>query len=126
MAEYFPILIYFVAALGVALFSAIAPHLIAPRKPTKIKDMPYESGMDPKGDARQPLDVRFYLIAILFLIFDVELLYLYPWAISIQGEDGLPRELRPLVLGVMLVLLVTLAIAYLVARRKGVFDWRRR
>ena len=82
--------------------------------------------MDPMGDARQPLDVRFYLIGILFLIFDVELLYLYPWSVSIEGEGGFPRELRPLVLGVMLVLLATLAIAYLVARRKGVLDWRRR
>ena len=93
--------------------------------------MPYESGMDPVGDARQPFDVKFYLVAILFLVFDVELLFLYPWAVSAYLDDptgasqtGVPVELRGTVFGVMLVFMATLAIAYIYAWRKGVFKWR--
>jgi NADH-quinone oxidoreductase subunit A len=94
------------------------------RKKTIVKDMPYESGMDPIGDARKPLDIRFYLIAILFLIFDIELLLVVPYAVAFNAENGLPVSYRGLVLGVMLLLIGTLALAYLVAWRKGVFQWR--
>ena len=126
MAEYIPILVYLGAVIGMGVFTLTFPHLISPRKPTPVKDMPYESGMDPIGDARQPLDVKFYLIAILLLIFDVELLFLLPWAVAVRGEGGLPAEMRPAVFGVMALLLVTLGIAYGYAWRKGVFDWRKR
>ncbi len=126
METYFPIIIYLFAVLGFGAVSLILPHLVAPRRPTKVKDMPYESGMDPIGDTRQPLDIKFYLIAILFLLFDVELLFLYPWAVSLRSEDGVPSEFRPWVAGVMLVLLTTLALAYAVALKKGVFHWRRK
>ena len=60
----------------------VAPRLIAPRKHTAVKDMPYESGMDPIHDTRRRFDVRFHLVAIAFLVFDVELLFLYPWAVA--------------------------------------------
>ena len=66
MAAHLPILIYLIAVLGFAAVSLLLPHVVAPRKPTKIKDMPYESGMDPVGDARKPFDIKFYLTAILF------------------------------------------------------------
>ena len=91
--------------------------------------MPYESGMDPVGDARQPFDVKFYLVAILFLVFDVELLFLYPWAVTRVSSArnsgaGIPAELRGTVFAVMLVFMATLVIAYIYAWRKGVFRWR--
>ncbi|MCS6977927.1 MAG: NADH-quinone oxidoreductase subunit A [Gemmatales bacterium] len=92
--------------------------------------MPYESGMDPIGDARRHFDVKFYLVAILFLVFDVELLFLYPWAVSAYADltGGNPLRAQALlqnaVFGVMLVFLTTLALAYLYALRKGVFRWR--
>ncbi|AMV32008.1 NADH-quinone oxidoreductase subunit 7 [Pirellula sp. SH-Sr6A] len=126
MANYLPILIYLVAVIGFAAVSLLLPHLVAPRKPTRVKDMPYESGMDPVGDARKPFDVKFYLMAILFLVFDIELIFLYPWAVSLLAPDGVPAEFRPAVLGVLMVLLATLGLAYVVAYRKGVFDWRRK
>jgi NADH-quinone oxidoreductase subunit A len=125
MTEYVPLLIYLLAVVGFAALSLVGPHMIAPSKPTQVKDMPYESGMDPVGDARRPLGIKFYLIAILFLVFDVELLFLYPWAVSLRGSGGVPAFMQPVVLGVMGVLLATLVIAYFVALRKGVFDWRR-
>jgi NADH-quinone oxidoreductase subunit A len=87
--------------------------------------MPYESGMDPVGDARQPFNVRFYLVAILFLVFDVELLFLYPWAVSAYAPDeGVPAGLSNAVFGMMIVFMSTLVIAYVYAWRKGVFRWR--
>ncbi len=126
MAGQLPILIYLVAVIGFAAVSLILPHVVAPKKPTRVKDMPYESGMDPVGDARKPFDIKFYLIAILFLVFDVELIFIYPWAVSLLAPDGIPNSFRLPVLAVLLVLLATLGLAYVVAYRKGVFDWRRK
>src|SRR5437764_7669841 len=82
LQTYYPVLIFLVVVLGFAVANLIATHLIGPVKKTPVKLMPYESGMDPIGDARQRFDVKFYLIAILFLVFDVELLFLYPWAVA--------------------------------------------
>ena len=89
--------------------------------------MPYESGMDPIGNARMHFDVKFYLIAILFLVFDVELLFLYPWAVTAYREGDfalLPQGIRPAVFWEVLAFLATLVIAYGYAWRKGVFKWR--
>ncbi len=123
-----PLLVYVGALIGFVVTNMILTHIIGPRKKTAVKDMPYESGMDPMGDARQPFDVKFYLVAILFLVFDVELLFLYPWAVSAYiGPDqtgGIPVELRGTVFGVMLVFMATLVIAYAYAWKKGVFKWR--
>ncbi len=126
MAGQLPILIYLIAVIGFAAVSLILPHVVAPKKPTRVKDMPYESGMDPVGDARKPFDIKFYLIAILFLVFDVELIFLYPWAVALLAPDGIPESLRLAVLAVLLVLLATLGLAYAVAYRKGFFVWRRK
>src|SRR5262249_23313503 len=105
----------------------IASYIIGPSKRTAVKMMPYESGMDPIGDARQQYDVKFYLIAILFLVFDVELLFLYPWAVIayIDGVDAVWRApFGTIVVVVALAFITSLAIAYVYAWRKGVFQWR--
>jgi NADH:ubiquinone oxidoreductase subunit 3 (subunit A) len=87
--------------------------------------MPYESGMDPIGDARQRFDVRFYLIAILFLVFDVELLFLYPWTATYTADGSiLPAGFREVVFWEVIAFLFTLVVAYFYAWRKGVFRWR--
>lgn len=127
LASYLPVLIYLVFVIGFAAVSLAIPHWIAPRRPTKVKNMPYESGMDPSGDTRRPLTIKFYLIAILFMVFDVELLFLYPWAVALNGAagDGIPDSGRGAALLVMVILIATLGLAYLVAWRKGVFDWRK-
>jgi NADH-quinone oxidoreductase subunit A len=124
MASFPPLLVYVVILLGFVVTNLILAHAIGPRKKTVVKQMPYESGMDPVGDARQPFDVKFYLVAILFLVFDVELLFLYPWAVSAFDPAGIPVPLRGAVFGVMLVFMTTLVIAYIYAWRKGVFKWR--
>lgn len=124
LQAFFPILIYLAAILAFVVVSIAVTHWIAPRRRTLVKEMPYESGMDPIGDARQHFDVKYYLVAILFLVLDVELLFLYPWAVSAYRDDGLPLPLRLPVYFVMLVFLATLAIAFVYAWRKGVFKWR--
>jgi NADH-quinone oxidoreductase subunit A len=121
---FLPVFFYLAAILLFAATTLILAHIIGPRRHNLVKEMPYESGMDPVGDARQHFDVRFYLVAILFLVFDVELLFLYPWAVSAYAETGVPAPLRGPLFAVMLAFIATLAIAYVYAWRKGVFRWR--
>jgi NADH-quinone oxidoreductase subunit A len=130
MPEIPPLVVYAAVLIGFVATTLLLAHVVGPRKKTPVKQMPYESGMDPVGDARQPFNVRFYLVAILFLVFDVELLFLYPWAVtaypapdSAPGEH-IPEPYRGAVFGVMLVFVATLVIAYVYAWRKGVFRWR--
>ncbi len=93
-AEYTPVFLLLIVAIAIGAGMMIASAVLAPSKMTRVKQMPYESGMDPIGDARQRFDVRFYLVAIVFLLFDVELLFLYPWAVAqwsaavSDGRDG--------------------------------------
>ena len=85
--EFTPVFVFLIVAIVIAASMIIASSWLAPRKMTRVKQMPYESGMDPIGDARQRFDVRFYLVAIVFLLFDVELLFLYPWAVAQWSAD---------------------------------------
>jgi NADH-quinone oxidoreductase subunit A len=129
LQTYYPVFLFLAVVIGFALTNLVLTHYIGPRKKTDVKLMPYESGMDPIGDARQKFDVRFYLIAILFLIFDVELLFLYPWAVSAYRsyEDGtllIPSLLRDAVFWEVIVFVATLVVAFVYAWRKGVFRWR--
>jgi len=120
-----PLFVYSLVLLGFVATNLVLASVAGPKKRTAVKQMPYESGMDPVGDARQPFDVKFYLVAILFIVFDVELLFLFPWAVSAYvGESGIAAGLRDTVFVVMLVFMATLAIAYIYAWRKGVFRWR--
>src|SRR3990170_5856758 len=108
-----PLLVYIVVLIGFVGTNLVLAHVCGPRKRTPVKEMPYESGMDPVGDARQPFDVKFYLVAILFLVFDVELLFLYPWAVSAYEDAGVPAGLRDTVFVLMLVFMATLGVAYI-------------
>jgi NADH:ubiquinone oxidoreductase subunit 3 (subunit A) len=129
LSAYYPILVYaaFVVVFVAGTIAASHLFLLKPRKPTAVKEMPYESGMDPIGSARMQFDIKFYLIAILFLVFDVELLFLYPWAVIAFADGGDPAWKAAF--GVVafleiLVFIATVVIAYVYAWRKGVFQWR--
>jgi NADH-quinone oxidoreductase subunit A len=129
--EFTPVFLFLLVAIGIAASMLIASAVFGPRKRTRVKQMPYESGMNPFGDARQRFDVRYYLIAIVFLLFDVELLFLYPWAVaqwSAASADpsgaGIPMVFRSLVFWEILVFIGLLAAAYAYAWKKGVFEWR--
>jgi NADH-quinone oxidoreductase subunit A len=132
--EFTPVFLFLIVAIGIAASMIVGSALLAPKRLTRVKQMPYESGMDPATDARQRFDVRFYLVAIVFLLFDVELLFLYPWAVaqwSAQaatapevGSAGIPAAFRGLVFWEIMVFIVILAAAFAYAWRKGVFEWR--
>jgi NADH:ubiquinone oxidoreductase subunit 3 (subunit A) len=125
LSTYYPIFLYLAAIVAFAVGAIVVPHLLAPKHKTPVKLMPYESGMDPIGSARQRFDVKFYLIAILFLVFDVELLFLYPWAATFQPEGWiLPDGFRTVMFIEVLVFLATVVMAYVYAWRRGVFKWR--
>jgi NADH:ubiquinone oxidoreductase subunit 3 (subunit A) len=122
--NFYPIFVYLAIIVCFALTTLVLTHLplIKPWKNTAVKSMPYESGMDPIEDARQHVDVKFYLIAILFLVFDVELLFLYPWAVAAYPEQGgIPIEMRATVFASMLLFLALVAIAYIYEWRRGGF-----
>ncbi len=132
--EFTPVFLFLIVAIGIAASMIVGSALLAPKKLTRVKQMPYESGMDPAGDARQRFDVRFYLIAIVFLLVDVELLFLYPWAVAQWSADatvasgevaaGIPAAFRGLVFWEIMVFIAILAAAFAYAWRKGVFEWR--
>jgi NADH-quinone oxidoreductase subunit A len=140
--DYTPLFLFILLAVFIGASMMIASAVLGPRKKTTVKQMPYESGMDPIGDARQRFDVRYYLVAIVFLLFDVELLFLYPWAVAqwsaqpasqaaVAGDvgaslavAGIPAEFRGLVFWEILLFITILAAALVYAWRKGVFEWR--
>jgi NADH-quinone oxidoreductase subunit A len=121
---YLPILIYLIVLIGFAISAMLVAHKLGPKRTNPVKEMPYESGMDPIGDARQRFDVKFYLVAIMFLVFDVELLFLYPWAVVAYQDGGLPEVLSGPVFWTMLTFIALLFVAYVYDWRKGVFQWR--
>jgi NADH-quinone oxidoreductase subunit A len=132
--EFTPVFLFLIVAVLLAVGMIAASAFIAPSRTTRVKQMPYESGMDPIGDARQRFDVRFYLVAIVFLLFDVELLFLYPWAVAQWSADsipgaagvaaGIPAEFRGWVFAEVMAFVMILAGAFGYAWRKGVFEWR--
>jgi len=124
LETYYPVFLYLAFVIAFAAGTLVVTHLVGPRKRTPVKLMPYESGMDPIGDSHQRFDVKFYLIAILFLVFDVELLFLFPWAVAAYQESLIPAAFRTPVFWEVLVFLATLVVAYVYAWRKGVFRWR--
>ena len=128
LAAYYPILFYLVVLIGFAVSALFVAHTIGPRHDTPVKQVPYESGMDPIGDARQRFDIKFYLVAIMFLVFDVELLFLYPWAVVAYGgpggSSGFPLALKAHVFWCVLAFILLLLLAFLYDWKKGVFTWR--
>jgi NADH-quinone oxidoreductase subunit A len=124
LRTYYPIFIYLALIIAFCIGSMVVAHTLGPRRNTPVKLMPYESGMDPIGDARQRFDVKFYLVAIMFLVFDVELLFLYPWAVVAYQGDGFGEVLRRPVFWSVLIFIVLLLLAYIYDWRKGVFKWR--
>src|SRR5262249_32525136 len=133
MQEYavIPVFLFVLCARGLAVGLLTAGRLIGPSRSGAVKAMPYESGMDPIHDTRRRFDVRFHLVAIAFLVFDVELLFLYPWAVASRNPQGVSAAVREglvsgrgLVFGEVLVFILLLAAGYVYAWRKGRFRWR--
>ncbi len=119
---YIPIAILVVMAIIFAVANLGITHVLGPRKHGPIKDIPYESGMNPVGTARKKFNVRFYMVAVTFLVFDVEIIFLYPWAVTFTKLEPQSPE-AAMFLGRILFFIGTSVIAYIYAWRKGVFRW---
>ena len=115
-ANWLVIALYFQMVIGIAVSMMLLPALISPKNPNRVKSMPYESGMPPIGAAQQRFTVRYYVVAMLFVVFDIEAVFFYPWAVAFNaiGWFGLIE---------MILFIVLLLVAYVYAWRKGALDW---
>jgi len=120
LTDYLPILLLLIFAIGFAAVNLALTHLLGPKKPTRSKLSVYESGVQPVGNARQRFTIRFDLVAMLFIIFDIEVVFLYPWAMVFKkfSENG-----GYFILIEMLVFIGILFLGYIYAWKKGALTW---
>jgi NADH-quinone oxidoreductase subunit A len=114
--DYIPILLLIGLATVFAVIAMVVPALFGPKRTTKARLEPYESGMLPYSDARRRFPVQYYVIAVLFIVFDIEVIFLYPWAVVL-------RQLKLFGLIQMAVFLAVLLVGYVYVWRKGALDW---
>ncbi len=114
--NYLPVLIFAMIAFGFGAVTILAGNLLRPRRPYTDKLYPYESGMHPTTDARQRFPLRYYMVAMLFVVFDIEVVFLYPWAVTFN-------QLGLFALVEMVIFLAVLLVGYVYAWRKGALEW---
>ena len=127
LMDYAPIAIMFLVAIGFAASQLLVTQLIGPRKRTATKLMPYESGKDPVGGARDRYSIKFYTVAVIFLLFDIEVLFMVPFAVAfkslIAAENATGIAYGTIALIEILIFIATLVIGYIYVWKKGTFDW---
>ena len=127
LMDYAPIAIMFLVAIGFAASQLLVTQLIGPRKRTATKLMPYECGKDPVGGARDRFSIKFYTVAVIFLLFDIEVLFIIPFAVAFKSliaqEQLSGVAFGTIALAEILVFIATLIIGYIYVWRKGTFDW---
>ncbi|MBN2500331.1 MAG: NADH-quinone oxidoreductase subunit A [Anaerolineales bacterium] len=116
LVQYLPIAILIFLSTGLAVLIVILGHSFGPRRPTERKSATYESGMKPIGPGTRRMPVRFYLIAVLFILFDIEVIFFLPWAVVLE-------ELKLFGLIEMFVFIVVLLVGYVYAWKKGALEW---
>lgn len=116
LENYFPILLFIVVGLLIGLGPLVLGKLVSPHKPDSEKNSPYECGFEAFEDARMKFDVRYYLVAILFILFDLEIAFLFPWAVVLQ-EIGLAGFLA------MMLFLLVLVVGFIYEWKKGALEW---
>ncbi|HEV2863762.1 MAG TPA: NADH-quinone oxidoreductase subunit A [Pyrinomonadaceae bacterium] len=125
LSDYLPILLMFAVAAGFAVGNVLLSQLVGQHKATRTKTMPYECGKDPVGTARERFSVKFYLIAMIFILFDIELIFLMPWAVvfkKLSVDDGLGT----LAYVEMMLFVALLLVGYVYILKKGMFEWSER
>ena len=116
--NYAPLLLMFILACGLAGALIVVSTLVGRHKPSREKDEPYECGMRPTGDAREPISVQFYMVALLFILFDIEAIFLYPWALVYH-------DLSLFGFVEMVLYIIILLAGYIFLWKKGALDWNR-
>ena len=116
LEQYFPILLFIIVGLGLGVIMLSVGSLLAPNRPNPEKLSPYECGFEAFEDARMKFDVRYYLVAILFILFDLEIAFLFPWAVVLQdiGFEGFVA---------MMIFLLILIVGFAYEWKKGALDW---
>lgn len=114
--SYLPIIFQMIVALGFVVTTMIATHLLGPKRKTKDKLTPFESGIEVIGNARQPFSIKYFLVAILFVLFDIEVIFMYPWAVNFRemGMEGLIE---------MFIFMGTLLLGFIYIIKKKALDW---
>ncbi len=114
--NYLPIIFQMIVALGFVLTTMFATHKLGPKRSTKDKLTPFESGIEVIGNARTPVSIKYFLVAILFVLFDVEVIFMYPWAVNFRdlGSDGMIE---------MFVFMGTLLLGFIYIIKKKALDW---
>ena len=123
LQPYFPFLVLFSIAIFTAVLMLVLSHFAAPRRPTVVKQLPYESGMPPIGSAHERFSVKFYLVAMLFIVFDIETVFLIPWAAIFRSAGTTGNVTTGFLLVEMLVFLAILFVGYIYVWRRGAFRW---
>ncbi|MDX6612281.1 MAG: NADH-quinone oxidoreductase subunit [Blastocatellia bacterium] len=126
LTAYLPILLIFVVAVGFAVTNILISRVVGQRKATRTKLMPYECGKDPVGSARERFSVKFYLVAMLFILFDIEVIFLIPWAVVFKTLSAPQYGLRTLLYTEMMLFVALLLAGYVYVLKKGAFDWGER
>lgn len=118
LVGYGPLLLMFIAAMGLAGVLLTVSTLAGRRKQSRVKDQPYECGVNPTGNAREPFAVHFYMVGLVFILFDIEAIFLYPWALVYRGLGwfGFVE---------MIVYIIILLSGYIFLWKKGALDWNR-
>jgi len=116
LAEYFPILLFLIVALAIGVVPIVLGKLLGPNRPDPEKLSPYECGFEAFEDARMKFDVRYYLVAILFILFDLEIAFLFPWA-TVINDIGLPGFFA------MMLFLAILVVGFVYEWMKGALEW---
>ncbi len=119
LGAYLPVVLLVVIAILFGLGSLVFSSLIGQKKPSKVKLAPYECGCEPVGTARDKFSVKFYLIAMLFILFDIEAVFLYPWAVVYKKFFGAGA----FIFGEMLVFIAILFVGYIYVWKKGALEW---
>lgn len=118
--DYLPLLVQFGAAIAFVVLTMIATHLLGPKRNSKIKDAAWECGIEGQGDARAPISIKYFLTAILFVLFDIEVIFMYPWAVNFKE---LFREMGATIFVEMIVFMGLLLAGFYYVIKKGVLKW---
>jgi len=114
--NYLPIIFQMIVAIGFVVVTMFVTHKIGPKRVTKDKLTPFESGIEVIGNARTPISIKYFLVAILFVLFDVEVIFMYPWAVNFKdlGVDGMLE---------MFIFMATLLLGFIYVIKKGALNW---
>ena len=116
LENYLPVLVFILVGIGIGIVPQVLGYFLGPNRPDPAKNSPYECGFEAFEDARMKFDVRYYLVAILFILFDLEIAFLFPWAVSLKAVGGV---------GIvsMLVFLAILVVGFVYEWKKGALEW---